>query len=151
MQLVCFQWDSLFCALAAIDWSLWLVIWPALFGCLYSGVSPLWYRFSIVYIVSINVCLLDALFTYWNKSSTSELMDFFTISEWVPLSSPTVFFSLEEINRYGKHCTVKPGMECGSHVPYSWSSFAWPDPSTFVGYFTPRKQCPGCYCRHGGG
>ena len=28
----------------------------------------------------------DALFTYWNKASTAELMDFFTISEWVVLS-----------------------------------------------------------------
>lgn len=34
----------------------------------------------------IHVYFPDALFTYWNKASTAELMDFFTISEWVVLS-----------------------------------------------------------------
>lgn len=29
----------------------------------------------------IHVYFPDALFTYWNKASTAELMDFFTISE----------------------------------------------------------------------
>ena len=34
----------------------------------------------------IHVYFPDALFTYWNKASTAELMDFFTISECVVLS-----------------------------------------------------------------
>ena len=34
----------------------------------------------------IHVYFPDALFTYWNKASIAELMDFFTISEWVVLS-----------------------------------------------------------------
>lgn len=74
----------------------------------------------------------DALFTYWNKASTSELMDFFTIAE----------VCLHQFQYMGKRYIAR---YCGSfkvlcHFLYYLDLNVWELSSVVIGSWNSYKQ-----------